>query len=119
MFLEVNILTNLANMCENVLAMPEKARKYRRALRGEEAEAEPCAICLDALDGRPQIASRSSFQAFFELRGWFRTIFLADSITKGTVDDHRRASFLGSMWALGAAVQPCVPQRVLRARAGE
>lgn len=31
---EVNILTNLANLCEHVLSLPAKASLYRRALKG-------------------------------------------------------------------------------------
>mmetsp|Transcript_55563 Transcript_55563/g.100034 ORF Transcript_55563/g.100034 Transcript_55563/m.100034 type:complete len:514 (+) Transcript_55563:17-1558(+) len=46
---EVNILTNLANLCENVLSLPQKARQYRAALKGEHS-ADACAICLEPLD---------------------------------------------------------------------
>ncbi|CAK9110471.1 unnamed protein product [Durusdinium trenchii] len=53
---EINILTNLANLCENVLSLPEKARLYRAALKGHAEGKEICAICLDSLEnGRPQI----------------------------------------------------------------
>jgi len=54
---EVNILTNLANLCEHVLSLPEKAQRYRNALKGHaEGMADVCAICLENLeDGRPQI----------------------------------------------------------------
>ncbi len=34
---EVNILTNLANLCEHVLNLPEKAQLYRNALKGHVA----------------------------------------------------------------------------------
>ncbi|CAE7570455.1 RHG1A [Symbiodinium sp. CCMP2592] len=58
---EVNILTNLANLCENVLQLPEKARQYRAALKGEYSK-DSCAICLEALDseGRAQTVLQCS-----------------------------------------------------------
>eukprot|EP00439_Symbiodinium_sp_Y106_P041161 s3209_g5.t1 len=58
---EVNILTNLANLCENVLQLPDKARQYRAALKGEYSK-DSCAICLEALDseGRAQTVLQCS-----------------------------------------------------------
>ena len=52
---EVNILTNLANLCENVLSLPERARQCRAALKGEYSK-DACAVCLEPLDqkGRTQ-----------------------------------------------------------------
>ena len=58
---EVNILTNLANLCENVLSLPQKARQYRAALKGEYSK-DTCAICLEPLDleGRTQTVLQCS-----------------------------------------------------------
>ena len=58
---EVNILTNLANLCENILLLPEKARQYRSALKGEYSK-DACAICLEPLDleGRTQTVLQCS-----------------------------------------------------------
>eukprot|EP00438_Fugacium_kawagutii_P036618 Skav217828 [mRNA] locus=scaffold889:367155:372862:+ [translate_table: standard] len=79
---EMNILTNLANLCEHVLSSPEKAQAYRKSLKGEaEDKSDLCAICLENLDdGRPQIVLQCNHMYHSEC---FEGVLCSESESRG------------------------------------